>query len=595
MRRQMCVALLAVVALAAAWGRGGDLASVVPEDALFYAEVSDPKGIWADFEQSGLRDIIRAVPQVELQFGIGSAIVRGVAQQRLGLPWDDLWTKFGSRLALVVAESGGAARIPVILLDASATKGELKKLLAGTVEPALTKAPGKGKAAPPAIADEVHGDVALRVIKGPGPGVAYAFIGDAFAIAEPAALKKLIDARARRPLAANEAFQKVRKAAAAPKGAVAYLNLGQALAEHRPVLDGNPDLRRLLDGIGLTTVQWVAVASAFDGRGVRDKLHLHTGEKKLGLVRLLGKLTPGTSAAAQVLPKDCPLLVSLNFKDGPELWQALVKFVEEAGQGEGLAKLDEGKQNLKLQFGINLDDDFVGALGGEVFLAANPDFVAEFAAKRRLPLHKDFAFILGARVAKPDAIKTTIHRLMAGQPGVAPAVERKTEAHQGVDIHTLVLPDAANQPAYAFVGEFFLVAKSAAVLRQCVDAQKAPTTALAASPRFRNVADAMSLKHHGIIYADIQGLLEALLTQGKEPAAGQPGALIVQTLGQLAGQLRGACVTLSVDENGVTLETYTRSGVLPILGVVAGVALRRDGAAAPPPRPTPKGPKPTDF
>ncbi|MBM4037271.1 MAG: DUF3352 domain-containing protein [Planctomycetes bacterium] len=593
MRRRMCGGVVAVLALAAAAGRGGDLAGVVPEDALFYIEVSDPKGLWADFEQSGLRDIFRAVPQAELQLGIASAVVRAVAQQRLGLPWDDFWTKFGSRLGLVVAESGGAARIPVILLDASETKDELKKLLAGTVEPALTKAP-PGKGAPPAIADEAHGDVALRVIKGPGGGLAYGFVGDALAIAEPAALKKLIDARARRSLAANEAFQKVRKAAAAPKGVVAYLNFAQVLAEHRPVLDGNPDLRRLFDAVGLTTVQWVAVASAFDGRGVRDKLHLHTGEKKLGLVRLLGKLTPGTSAAAQVLPKECPLLVSLNFKDGPELWQALVKFVEEAGQGEGLAKLDEGKQNLKLQFGINLDDDFVAALGGEVFLAANPDFVAEFAAKRRAPENKDFAFILGARVAKPDAIKTTIHRLMAGQPGVAPAVERKTEAYQGVDIHTLVLPDAANQPAYAFVGEFFLAAKNAAVLRQCVDAQKDPAKALAASPRFRNVADPMPLKHHGIVYADLQSLLEAILTAGKEPAEGQPVGPMVQVLGQLAGQLRGACATLSADENGITLEIYTRSGVLPILGVVAGVAQRR-AAAGPPPPPIPKGPKPTDF
>ena len=594
MRRRtgVSVGVVALLALAAAAARGGDLATAVPEDALFYAEVNDPKGIWADFEQSGLRDIFRAVPQAEMQLGVVSLIVQGAVQQRLGLAWDDTVAKFGSRLGLVVAEGGGAARVPVVLLDASETKAELKKLLTGVVEPALTKAPpGKGV---PAIADEMYGDVALRVIKGPGPGVAYAFIGDAFAVAEPAALKKLIDARARRPLSTNEAFQKVRKAIASPKGVVAYLNLGQVLTEHRPVLNGAPDLRRLFDAVGLTTVQWVAVGSAFDGRGVRDKVHLYCGEKKLGLIRLLGKLTPGTSTAAQVLPKECPLLVSLNFKDGPELWQALVKFIEEAGQGEGLARLDEGKQNLKLQLGINLDDDFVGALGGEVFLAASPDFVPEVAAKRRLPETKDFPFLLGARVAKPDAIKTTIHRLMAGQPGVAPAVERKTEAYQGVDIHTLVLPDAPNQPAYAFVGEFFLVARNAAILRQCVDAQKDPTKALAASPRFRNVADAMSLKHHGIVYADIQSILEALITEGKEPAAGQPVRPMVQILGALAGQLRGACATLSADENGVTLEAYTRSGLLPVLGVVTFIAERR-AAAGPQIAPTPEGPKVTDF
>ncbi len=593
MRRHLCVGFLAILALAAATGRGADLATVVPEDALLYAELNDPKGIWADFEQSGLRDIVRSLPQVEVQLGVVSAIVKGVAQQRLGLPWDEFWTKFAPRIAVVFAEGGGAGRPPVFLLDASETKADLAKLLKGTVEPALTTA--QPNQPPVTLADETHGDVTLRVIKGAGGGLAYAFIGDTFAVAEPPALKKLIDARARRPLSANPAFQKVRKALNVPKGIVAYLNLAQVFAEHKAVFDGNPDAKKLLDAVGLSTVQWVALSSAFDGRGVRDRLHLYTGEKKLGLMRLLGKLTPGTSAVAQVLPKECPLLVSLNFKDGPELWQAIVKFLEEGGQAEGLAKIDEAKQNVQLQLGINFDDDFVAALGGEVFLAANPDFTAEFAAKRRLPETKDFAFLLGARVAKPEAIKTTIHRLVAGQPGVAPAVERKTETYQGVEINTLVIPDGPNQPAYAFVGEFFIAAKSAAIIRQCVDA-KTGGQGLAAGQRFHNVTDVMPAKHHAIVYADIESLLTALITQGKEPAVGEPVRPMVQILGGLAGQLRGACATLSADQDGVTLESYTRSGLLPLVGVALFIVERRAGAAAgPEPEPAPKGPKPADF
>lgn len=591
MRRHFRGLSLAFLVALAAVARGGDLAAAVPEDALLYAELNDPKGIWADFEQSGLRDIIRAVPQAEMQFGVVSAIVKGVAQQRLGLPWEDFWTKFAPRLALVVTEGGGAGRPPVFLLDASETKAELTKLLKDTVEPALAKA--QPNEPPVALADDAHGDVPLRVIKGAGGSLAYAFLGNTFALGEPPALKRLIDARARRPLSTNPAFQKVRKALNVPKGIVVYLNLAQVFAEHRPVLEGNPDAKRLLDALGLSTVQWVALSSAFDGRGIRDRLHLHTGENKVGLMRLLGKLTPGTSAAAQVLPKDCPLLVSLNFKDGPELWQAIVKFLEEGGNAEGLAKIDEGKQNVQLRFGINFDDDFIGALGGEVFLAANPDFAAEFAAKRRWPESKDFAFILGARVAKPEAIKTTIHRLVAGQPGVAPAVERKTEAYQGVEINTLVIPDGPNQPAYAFVGEFFLAARNAAIIRQCVDAHAAAQS-LAAAQRFRNVADMIPAKHHAIIYADIERLFTAIVTQGKEPAAGEPVRPIVQTLGALAGQLRGACATLSADQDGLTLESYTRSGLLPLVGVVVAIAERREAAAAPP-QPQPKGPKPTDF
>ncbi|MBM4034215.1 MAG: DUF3352 domain-containing protein [Planctomycetes bacterium] len=594
MRRHAWVGLLAALVFVAAAARGGDLASVVPEDALLYAEVNDPRGIWADFEQSGLRDIVRAVPQAELQFGVVSLMVRGQAQQRLGIEWDGFVAKFGSRLAIVLAEGGGAGRPPVFLLDASETKAELTKLLKETVEPALARAPGKANEPQLVLGDDAHGDVKLRVLRGAGGNVAYAFIGDAFALGEPPALKRLIDARARRPLAANEAFLKVRKALAPQKGIVAYLNFAQVMAEHKAAVDGNPELRRLLDITGLTTVQWLAASSAFDGRGVRDKVHLHCGEKKLGLMRLLGKLSPDTSSSAQVLPNGCPLLLSLNFKDGPELWGAIVKFLEEGGQGEGLAKLDEGKQNVQLQFGINFDDDFVGALGGEVFLAANPDFTAEYAAKRRAPEAKDFPFIIGARVAKPDAIKTTIHRLIAGQPGVGAAVERKTETHQGVEINTLVIPDAPNQPAYAFVGDFFIAAKSAAIIRQCIEA-KAAGQGLGAAARFRNVADAMPLKHHAILYADAESLLTALVTGGKEPAPDEPVRPMRQMLATIAGQLRGACATLSADENGVTLEAYTRSGLIPLIGVAVGFAERRAAAGGWPAGVEPKGPKPTDF
>lgn len=592
MRRHMWAAILPLLVLAAVAARGGDLASIVPEDALLYAEVNDPKGIWADFEQSGLRDIVRSVPQVEMQFGVLSAFVRGAAQDRVGVPWDEFWTKFGTRLAVVMAEGGGAGRPPVFLLDASESKGDLAKLLKEMVEPALAKV--RGNEPPVTLADETHGDVPLRLIKGAGGNLAYAFIGNAFALGEPPALKKLIDARARRPLSTNAAFLGVRKALARPKGIVVYLNLGQVLAEHRAVVDGNPDLRKLLDVVGVTNVPWVALASSFDGRGLRDRLYLATGERKLGLLRLLGSLTAGTSAAAQVLPKDCPLLVSLNFKDGPELWQAIVKFLEEGGHADGLARLDEGKQNVKLQFGINFDDDFVGALGGEVFLAASPELVSEFAAKRRAPTGQDFPFILGARVAKPEAIKTTIHRLMAGQPGVGPAVERKTETVQGVEINTLVLPDPANQLAYAFVGEFFLAARSAAIIRQCVEA-KATGQGLAASPRFRNVADAMPAKHHAIVYADIEAILTALILGGQPAGEAQPARPMVQLFAGLAGQLRGAAATLSADENGVTLESYSRSGLLPLLGAVGFIAERRAAAAGPVPEPAPKGPKPADF
>jgi len=591
MLRSRSVVAAAVVALAVAAVGGAELASVVPEDAVVYVEVNDPAGVWGDFEESGLRDMIRAVPQVEMGFQLATGFVPKAANDQFGIQWKDFVEKFGSRVAVVVTEEGGPGRVPVFLLNAAKTKAELGTLLKETVEATL-----KGKVPGVRFADELYQEVALRLMNGPNGALGYGFIGDALALGEPAAVKKLIEGKARRPLTANEAFLKVSKALAVPKGVVAYLNLGRVVADHKPFLDANAEMARGLDAIGLTTAKWVAFASAFDGRGVRDRVYLFTGERKIGIVNLLGSLTPGATEAATVLPKECPLLVSLTFKDGPELWQAILKFIEAIGDPQGLARVDEGRHNVLLQFGINFDEEVIGSLGGEVFLAANPDFVAEFAAKRKLPTNEDFAFIIGCRVAKAEALKATVHKFIASQPIMGQGVERKADAYQGVEVNVLTIPGKESKPAYAFVGDYLLIAKSEAIIRQCIDA-KAKGEGLAASPRFRNVAEKVPPKHSLFVYADIESLFVAAAKGEKPGAEGEPGRVFEQ----LAGQLRGAAATIASEKEGVLVEAYTRPGILPLVGAVV-VWLPRPGppvepGVQPPAEPgaKPPGAKPADF
>ena len=72
--------IAACVVLCLGLGRvadAADLASVVSEDAFLFAEITNPKGMWADFQHSGLRDMIRAAPNGELQF----RFVAGFIQQ----------------------------------------------------------------------------------------------------------------------------------------------------------------------------------------------------------------------------------------------------------------------------------------------------------------------------------------------------------------------------------------------------------------------------------------------------------------------------------------------------------------------------------
>ena len=565
---------------------GGDLARVVPEAAFLFVELTDPKGLWADFEQSGLRQMLRVVPALDNQLKGVTMMVPQIVPQVLGAPWDELVAKYVTRAGLVLLDVPGQGaqgeEAPCFLLDASTTQAALDTLLRDKAGAFLAaKNPGF------AFTEEVHRKTTIRIAKVTPQGVAYAFVDGVLVLGNTASVRKLIDARAQRPLGANDTFQKVRQRLAAPKGVTAYLNIKRVLTDLKPQLDANPEAARKLDDLGVTSLQWVAVSSAFDGRGICDKAFLYTGPKKVGLVRLLSSLTTGSSSAAAVLPKECPIFVALTFRDGMELWAAILKFLEEGGHVEHLARFDEGRKTVQLQFGINFDEDFVGSLGGEIFLAASPEFIPEYAAKQRMPSFADFPFILGARVARPEALKTTIHRFFGAQPIVGAGVERLTETYRDTEVNVLKLPGSETRPAYAFVGDCVLFAKSKQAIQKCIDA-KASGENLSAAPRFPVLLRSMPPKHTALAYVDLESILLAAATRGVRPPDDapppNPGVALMR-------ELRSVYAAMVNEEDGIRVQIYSRPG---LLGILALVWFQAAPVPAPPTRPVPP-PKASEF
>lgn len=563
--------------LAAPASHAADLASAVSEDVLLFAEVADPKGLWADFEKSGLREMIRGVPNGEVQFRLATGVVQQVAFQQLGINIGDFAGRFAKRFGIVLLDVPAAGNVPVcVLFDAGEPQAALRGFLRNTVERTL-----KANNPNTVIVDDRHQNVPFRRVVAMGQKVAYAFLGDVLAIGPEPAVRKLIEGRAQRPLSASKEFTAVRRKLPVEKGIVACLNVHRLLEDQRRQLDANPELARRLDDLGITTLHWVAWSAAFDGRGIRDRVYLHAGERKIGLMQLATSLSQGTSSAAQVLPPECPIAFALAFKDGPELWRAILTFLEEGGKVDHLARLDEGRQSVLLRMGINFDEDFVGALGGEIALAANPDAIQAYAAKGVGPGRDDLPFIIALRVAKAEAIKTTIHRVMASQPVVGGGVDRRTEKHREVEISVLTIPNNPIRPAYAFVGDYLLITKTAGILRQCIDAH-ATGKSLAASPRYKILPASMPATYNGLIFADLEPILVAALTQGRGlPAEGQlPVPLAI------VSQLRATYGVVTAERGGLTLETYTRAGLLGVLAALSTLEAKAPAAkvtpAAPP-------------
>ena len=148
MHSRSAAVLVALIVALSAPVRGADLAKLVPEDVLLYAEVADPAGIWADFEQSGLRDIIRSVPQAEVQLRLVTAIVKQVAITQFGVQWDDFVGDY-----LLVARSGACLNVAAegdgVLVESYTRPGLLP--LVGALVGFVQTAPRPAPAAEPTV------------------------------------------------------------------------------------------------------------------------------------------------------------------------------------------------------------------------------------------------------------------------------------------------------------------------------------------------------------------------------------------------------------------------------------------------------------
>jgi hypothetical protein len=448
--------------------RAADLATVVPDDAFFYAEIRDPRGVWTAFERSAAWDAVRSLPGGEFRFRAAAGALQQMLLAKLGIRWGEFVDRHVERAAVVLLDVPVGSDVePCVLLDCAERKADLESLLRDTVEPTLrASTPGTG------FDDVVHQGVAVRLVNLPKRTVGYAFLDGRLALGPYAAVKDLISRRARRPLAASVAFAKARHKLAPPRGLLVYVNVQRLLERLRPQLAGDPSVARGLDDLGLSGVQFALAASAFEGRRVRDTLYLHTGGQRVGLLRLLAALSPGPSRAGEVLPNGTPGFLAVTFRDGPELWDAILDYMAEGGEVERIARLDANQETLRLRLGIDFHRDFVRALGGEIFLAADSDLLANDASTGQRFEMGALPFILGFRVADREALEVTLHRLIMSQPAMGQGVQRTTAEHRGVEVNSLSLPGQALRPAYAFVGEYLLVAKSAGVLRQCIDARE---------------------------------------------------------------------------------------------------------------------------
>ncbi|NLT05187.1 MAG: DUF3352 domain-containing protein [Solirubrobacterales bacterium] len=283
-----------------------------------------------------------------------------------------------------------------------------------------------------------------------------------------------------------------------PSDAVArvYLNIGG-------MLQASPDADEALRSKWVAAVRTGGIALAVEDDAVALDINVNTDPE--GLTDADLPMAAG-SDSPQVLDRDAAIELALR---DPSQLLAFAQATAQAVDPDGFSGFTEGKAQIERQLKIDLDDDLIAQLKGDLAVSVGTD--GKFGAR--------------AELTDPDALRATLAKLEPVLPDLARGIagERVGFAapKQGEDFYAVATADG-DQVVFGVVGDVLVVANdpkiAGSVARQGTEAVDGASGAL-------------------VVKTDPRPLLAGLLGQVSSLELGNGGDLADQLGGQLSSQL----------------------------------------------------------
>ncbi len=224
---------------------------------------------------------------------------------------------------------------------------------------------------------EEYGNAKITVVKeAGGEAFTYAQGGSTFLLSNSTdAIKKVLDVRAgkAKSLETNETFLRARTRTASREGMFGYLD-GAALArvvESAPAAMSEGQgaaFRQLFDGLGLKSLESVAMSSAFaDGRVV-ERVAVAAPNAE-GVLKTVTRNPPTERALLALVPADALQAFDASVAGGPQVFDEMLALAEQASANGAKKTPASVLREFTEKTGIDLRGEIVGALGAEVCAA----------------------------------------------------------------------------------------------------------------------------------------------------------------------------------------------------------------------------------
>jgi hypothetical protein len=320
---------------------------------------------------------------------------------------------------------------------------------------------------------EEYGNAKVTVVKKEGgEGFTYAQGGRTFLLSNSTdSIKKVLDVRAgkAKSLETSETFLRARTRTSSREGMFGYLD-GAALArvvESAPAAmsqGGGAAFRQLFDGLGLKSLESVAMSSAFaDGRVV-ERVAVAAPHAE-GVLKTATQNPPTERALLALVPADALQAFDASVAGAPQVFDELLALAEQASANGAKPSPASALREFTEKTGIDLRGEIVGALGAEVC-----------AAQLASGEERGGVFILSLK--DEAAFARVLDRVAQQKKATVTSREYK-----GVTVRQMT-GEKGHGPTYAFLNGNFVASGDAFAVERVIDTAQGGAS-LAASEAFR--------------------------------------------------------------------------------------------------------------
>jgi hypothetical protein len=336
---------------------------------------------------------------------------------------------------------------------------------------------------------------------------------------------------------------------------------------------------------GLPAIAEVFARTDVIGGGFKDTIVARLDPQTEGFLPALMGLEAGPAQAAGVLPADYDLLASLQIGSGEKLYDVIEAVTLQQGGPQALNQLRAGRDQIDAAFTINIEWELLPAIGHEVFFAAHtPDLDTILTGQQ--PSWADFEPLFGFAVRDADQLQDLISRFAASPLAMQKGWVLSTDAHEGVEVHTLSNLAPGFRLSLACVGGYCVCATDEGLVRRAIEAVKGGPT-LAADPRYADTVEHLGGDQQVGLYVDTKPLQDMLLAAMQQNARDEARAFLpivtrsLPDVGPYALALGGGQDEMRVEAYGDLPALFAAFSFLAVGGTTA-VQVEAGGQAGPP-------------